>query len=76
MSKTFYEPISLIIIITAVVVAASVGLGYHIFTGKHDSVVEEKAEDVIESMTGYKTDLTPSSPEEVKAEEAPVEATK
>lgn len=76
MSKTLYEPISLIIVITAVVVAASVGVGYHIFSGKHDSAVEENAELVIQSVTGKNIDLTPSSPEEVKTEEAPVEASK
>ena len=63
MSKTFYEPISLIIVITAVVVAASIGLGYHVVTGKHDSQVEQNAEKLIKSTTGISMDLTPSSPD-------------
>lgn len=76
MAKTFYEPISLIIVIVAVVVAASVGIGYHVFTGKQDSPVEERAEDVLRATTGVDVDFSASSPEEVKAEEAPVEAAK
>jgi hypothetical protein len=72
MSKTLYEPISLIIVITAVVVAASVGIGYHVFSGKHDSPIEERAEDVLRATTGVDVDFSASSPEEVKAEEAPV----
>ena len=63
MSKTLFEPISLIIVITAVIVAASIGLGYHIVTGEHDSKIEQTAETAIDAVTGYSVDLTPSSPD-------------
>ncbi len=46
-------------ILIVIFVAAMIGIGAAIFSGKDDGPVEQAAESVIQSQTGVKVDLTP-----------------
>lgn len=61
MSRLFDGGLILIAIVAGVALIGS--FSYKFFKGKQDNVVEELCEDIIESQTGVKIDLTPSSPE-------------
>lgn len=50
--------------ILIVLTCATIGLGTAHLTKRHDTIVEELAEDIIEDQTGISIDLTASSSED------------
>lgn len=64
---------SVILISVIVAIAATIGcLSYYV--GGPDNPVEEACEDVIKHITGVDVDLSPSTPEKEKPQQAPVES--
>lgn len=58
-----------IILLIVITLVAGVGMIAAKMSKKDDGPVEEVAEEVIETLTGQKVDLTPSSPEDTKSNE-------
>jgi len=63
MNKPGIGIIEILIPILITLAAASIGIGYSLWSKKPDNVIEELCEEVIKKQTGFDIDLSPDSPE-------------